>query len=130
MTVQMTFTPSGSTNRKCYKASHNGVDYYVFKSQFGWHAGLDPVTSSRRVDKLVYDNRGQAEEACNIHAERNCLIPSKFYVVHLATGQGFTPVSGPYDDQQKALAVSAGKPVLTGHEVSLFYSNPKIIADA
>jgi len=74
MTVQMKFAKHESY--KGYFVGQAGANtYFVSKSGFGWHARLSTESGVQligihNVDKLVYDNRGQAEEACSIHATK------------------------------------------------------------
>ena len=70
MAVQMTFVKHPSIKQH-FTASNNGVSYIVSKSSFGWHAKMNTSEhglSYSHVDKLVYDNRGQAQYACDLHA--------------------------------------------------------------
>ena len=70
MAVQMTFVKH-SAIKQYFTADHNGINYIVKKSMFGWHATFgDPegILRYEPVDQLLYDNRGQAEYACNLHA--------------------------------------------------------------
>lgn len=70
MVVQMTFVKHPSIKQH-FTASHDGVSYIVRKSAFGWHAKMNASKYGlqyEHVSVLVYDNRGQAEYACNLHA--------------------------------------------------------------
>ena len=70
MAVQMTFVKHPSIKNH-FTASHDGVDYIVSKSSFGWHAKMNCSKYGlqyEHVNKLVYDNRGQAQYACDLHA--------------------------------------------------------------
>ena len=70
MAIQMTFAKHPQIKQH-FLASINGFDYIVAKSSFGWHARVNNPGVNQtyeHVDQLVYDNRGQAEYACNMHA--------------------------------------------------------------
>ena len=70
MAVQMTFAKH-PTIKQYFTATHNSVNYLVTKSAFGWHARFnDPKYGPRYLEAgaRVHDNRGQAEYACNLHA--------------------------------------------------------------
>ena len=70
MTVQMTFAKHHKI-KQYFTVTHSGIAYLVTKSAFGWHARFnDPAAglAYHHVGALTYDNRGQAEYACNLHA--------------------------------------------------------------
>jgi len=70
MAVQMTFVKHPKI-KQYFTASHNGVNYLVTKSTFGWHARFnDPKDGLRYIDagELLHDNKGQAQYACDLHA--------------------------------------------------------------
>ena len=69
MSVQTTFVKH-TTIKGYFEASINGFVYYVYKTQFGWHAAFGNENGFSHVDLLNYDNRGQAENACNIKATK------------------------------------------------------------
>jgi len=70
MAVQMTFVKHPLIKQQ-FGSAHDGVVYIVSKSKFGWHAKMNCSKYGLRyenVSALVYDNRDQAEYACNLHA--------------------------------------------------------------
>ena len=70
MAVQMTFVKHPSIKNH-FTAEHNGVKYIVSKSSFGWHAKKNAESDGLKyenVGALIHNNRGQAQYACDLHA--------------------------------------------------------------
>lgn len=69
MAVQMTFRKYGLE----YKAAHNGASYLIARRGGAYIAMVQGISAPRATalpGGWLFENRGQAEEACNVHATK------------------------------------------------------------